>query len=57
TRVICEFVYSDRNKMQVIPREQLKANSEYWLVIHPGIKDVAGLDFGGGIAVARTTAE
>jgi len=56
-RVVCEFVFSDQHNMKVIPREQLKANSEYWLVVHPGIKDAAGQKFGGGIAVARTTAE
>lgn len=50
----CEFSYTDKRKMVVTPQTKLKAGAEYWLVIHPTIKDAAGRNITGGVAPAKT---
>lgn len=56
-RVECECYFVDSRVMQVMPRERLQANTEYWLVIHPELQDRAGRNISGGLAIAWTGAK
>ncbi|NLL51739.1 MAG: Ig-like domain-containing protein, partial [Peptococcaceae bacterium] len=56
-RVECECYFVDSQVMQVMPREPLQANTEYWLVIHPELQDRAGRNISGGLAIAWTGAK
>lgn len=53
-RIKCDLSFNDSQKMKVIPLSKLKANQEYWLVIHSSIKDSRGLNITGGVALAQT---
>jgi len=56
-RTKCNYVFTDKVSMKVNPQTPLKAKAEYWLVIHPDIKDAAGNYITGGVAVAKTVSE
>ncbi|NLI93403.1 MAG: PDZ domain-containing protein [Peptococcaceae bacterium] len=53
-RTKCEFGFTDKQTMSVTPQSELKADTDYWLVIHSGIKDAQGRNITGGVALART---
>lgn len=53
-RVDCDFTYVQKRVMKVAPKVKLSADSEYWLVIHPVLKDAEGRNITGGVALAKT---
>jgi C-terminal peptidase (prc) len=53
-RVKCAYVFVDQQRMTVKPEMKLQANTGYWLVIHPTIKDAKGQAITGGVASATT---
>lgn len=53
-RINCGIVSNDASEFTVTPANLLKPKTEYWLVLHPGIKDIDGKEFKGGFAVALT---
>lgn len=53
-RLKTSLAFADSTCLTVTPQAELNADSEYWLVIHPEIKDAAGRFITGGTAVART---
>ncbi|HHV64375.1 MAG TPA: PDZ domain-containing protein [Peptococcaceae bacterium] len=53
-RIDTKLTFVDKRVMTVTPKAKLQADTEYWLVIHPSIIDVAGKNIIGGVAIART---
>ena len=53
-RVKCKMVFTSDGVMTVTPEANLKADTEYWLVLQSDIKDVDGAYTSGGLAVAKT---
>lgn len=53
-RVKCNFSYPDKRVMMVCPQANLKADCEYWLVIHPTIKDAEGRNIKSAVALSKT---
>ena len=53
-RIKYGVVFKSDRVMTVTPEAKLKADTEYWLVLHPTIKDIDGLHVAGGVAVAKT---
>ncbi|TCX53927.1 S41 family peptidase [Dehalobacter sp. 14DCB1] len=53
-RVKCAYTFVDQQHMTVKPATKLQADTGYWLVIHPLIKDVQGQAITGGVALAAT---
>jgi carboxyl-terminal processing protease len=53
-RVKTTFEFQEPMKMKVKPQAKLQADTSYWLVIHPTIKDDLGRNITGGVAVAKT---
>ncbi|MFA6808837.1 MAG: S41 family peptidase, partial [Eubacteriales bacterium] len=56
-RVKCNYTYDDKRVMWVNPNNNLELDTDYWLVIHPDIKDVNGNNISGGVAVAKTVSK
>ncbi|MCG1024869.1 S41 family peptidase [Dehalobacter sp.] len=54
-RVKCTCAFIDQQHMTVKPETVLTANTKYWLVIHPTIKDAQGQPITGGVALAATS--
>ncbi len=53
-RVKCTYTFVDQQRMIVKPATKLQADTGYWLVIHPTIKDAKGQAITGGVASATT---
>lgn len=53
-RLETKLTFVDKRVMTVTPKAKLKAAGEYWLVVHSTIKDAAGRNITGGVAVAKT---
>ncbi len=53
-RIGCSLAFEDEKVMIVTPQTKLRANIDYWLVIHSVLKDVEGRNITGGVALAKT---
>ncbi|AHF10880.1 S41 family peptidase [Dehalobacter restrictus] len=53
-RVKCTYTFVDQQRMIVKPATKLQADTGYWLVIHPTIKEAKGQAITGGVASATT---
>jgi len=53
-RIKCAYTFVDQQRMTVKPATKLQADTGYWLVIHPTIKDAKGQAITGGVAPATT---
>lgn len=53
-RMKSDFTFVDKRVMKVVPQSKLKGDNEYWLVIHPTVKDAEGRNITGGLALAKT---
>lgn len=53
-RVKIGFDFVSDRVMTVTPEKKLEPAAEYWLVLHPAIKDMNGRNSTGGVAVAKT---
>ncbi|RNC62812.1 MAG: Carboxy-terminal processing protease CtpB [Candidatus Dichloromethanomonas elyunquensis] len=53
-RTKCTYDFTDKKTVRVTPESKLQADTEYWLVVHPTIKDAQGRNITGGVALAKT---
>ncbi|MDQ7093922.1 S41 family peptidase [Desulfosporosinus sp. PR] len=56
-RVLTTFETLDSSDVQVIPEQALSADSTYWLVIHPTVKNTSGKILSGGTVTVLHTVQ